>query len=175
MTNNDSSTITITLRSRKDGDPSLYAFLQQAFSSPTLESTHISPSSIFHIFSFQNYFFFAHTFWRASSFLAEGFLVLHFGEHAYFSAEKLLRSTQSACARPPKSRTGDLEIHVSISLSLCISNPTALPFGRLAQRGGASTGKSQQRFIRVSPKGMGKKEPVLKIRKAGNRKAESVQ
>mgnify|MGYP006363004563 CR=1 FL=1 len=44
-------------------------------------------------------------------------------------------------------------------LNVCISNPTALPFGRLAQRGGASTGKSQQRFIRVSPKGMGEKAP----------------
>jgi len=40
-----------------------------------------------------------------------------------------------------------------------IENPTALPFGRLAQRGGASTGKSQQRFIRVSPKGMGERAP----------------
>jgi hypothetical protein len=44
----------------------------------------------------------------------------------------------------------------AVLLSAWIQKPTALPFGRLAQRGGASTGKSQQRFIRVSPKGMGK-------------------
>ena len=33
-----------------------------------------------------------------------------------------------------------------------------------------SIGKSQQRFIRVCPKGMGEKEIVLKIRKTENHK-----
>ena len=51
------------------------------------------------------------------------------------------------------------EMQSAVLISAWIPNPTALPFGRLAQRGGASTGKSQQRFIRVSPKGMGKKAP----------------
>jgi len=47
----------------------------------------------------------------------------------------------------------------AVLISAWIPNPTALPFERLAQRGGASTGKSQQRFIRVSPKGMGERAP----------------
>ena len=40
-----------------------------------------------------------------------------------------------------------------------IENPTALPFGRLAQRGGASIAIFQQKNMRVSPKGTGERAP----------------
>jgi len=40
-----------------------------------------------------------------------------------------------------------------------IPNSTALPFGRLAQRGGASIAIFQQKNMRVSPKGMGERAP----------------
>jgi hypothetical protein len=71
----------------------------------------------------------------------------------------------------------------AVLISAWIPNPTALPFGRLAQRGGASTGKSQQRFIRVSPKGMGERAPqeddegrvVLMQRERDTRALESVR
>ena len=45
------------------------------------------------------------------------------------------------------------------SFSAWIQKPTALPFGRLAQRGGASIAIFQQKNMRVSPKGMGEKAP----------------
>ena len=47
----------------------------------------------------------------------------------------------------------------AVLLSAWIQKPTALPFGRLAQRGGASIAIFQQKNMRVSPKGMGKKAP----------------
>jgi hypothetical protein len=46
-----------------------------------------------------------------------------------------------------------------VYFSAWIKNPTALPFGRLAQRGGASIAIFQQKNMRVSPKGMGEKAP----------------
>ena len=51
------------------------------------------------------------------------------------------------------------EIQSRVYISAWIPNPTALPFGRLAQRGGASIAIFQQKNMRVSPKGMGEKAP----------------